>query len=106
MSEPVVVLTTWPASNSHVKEKFLRPLLDERLIACANVFPVMQSVYMWKGEFCDDNEFQLVLKTTKASVAKLQGRLKELHPYECPEFLVLAASASSDYAAFLNKQQE
>lgn len=101
--EPVIVLTTWPSSNPNASEKFLKPLLQENLIACANILGEMQSMYVWKGELCFDNERQIILKTTRKCVDKLQARFKDLHPFECPEFLVLGASASMSYGEFLIK---
>jgi periplasmic divalent cation tolerance protein len=56
----------------------------------------MTSVYRWRGRIEEDQERQLVVKTTRQQVAALEQRVRELHPYELPEFLVLAASGGSD----------
>ncbi|MBL7405780.1 divalent-cation tolerance protein CutA, partial [Escherichia coli] len=47
MERPLLVYTTFPdlASAMNIGEALVR----ERLIACINVFPGMQSVYSWKG---------------------------------------------------------
>jgi periplasmic divalent cation tolerance protein len=90
---PVIVLTTLDARTDAAA--FARVLVDERLAACVNVLPPMTSIYRWKGAVEEDREQQLLIKTTSDRVAALEARFHELHPYEVPEFLVLAVSAGS-----------
>jgi periplasmic divalent cation tolerance protein len=72
------------------------------LAACVNILPPMRSIYRWKGAVEDASERQLVIKTTAARVPELQLRLKTLHPYEVPEFLVLPITEGSpDYLSWL-----
>jgi periplasmic divalent cation tolerance protein len=89
----VLVLTTLGADTDATA--IARALVDERLAACVNVLPVMVSVYRWKGAVEHDREQQLVIKTTADRVAALESRLRQLHPYELPEFLVVPASGGS-----------
>ena len=63
-------------------------LVDERLAACVNVHGPMTSIYRWKGAVEHEAERQLVIKTTRARLPALEARLRELHPYELPEFVV------------------
>jgi periplasmic divalent cation tolerance protein len=96
-SDVVLVLTTLAADADPTD--LVRTLVDERLAACANVLPVMTSLYRWKGAVEQDREQQIILKTTAERLDRLQARLKELHPYELPEFIVLQPSSGS--AAYL-----
>jgi uncharacterized protein involved in tolerance to divalent cations len=75
-------------------------LVTERLAACVNVLPEMESFYRWKGQVEDDRERQLVMKTTAARVAALKARVHELHDYDVPEFIVMPIAGGSD--AYLN----
>jgi periplasmic divalent cation tolerance protein len=93
--EAVVVLTTLGADADAAA--LARMLVEERLAACVNVLPVMLSVYRWKGVVEQEREQQLVIKTAASRVAALEARVRELHPYELPEFLVLSASGSRAY---------
>jgi len=95
----VVVLTTLGASADAVQ--LGRTLVDEGLAACVNVLPPMQSVYRWKGAVEVDSEQQVVIKTTAARVPALEARLRALHAYELPEFLVLTADGSAAYLAWI-----
>jgi periplasmic divalent cation tolerance protein len=94
-----VVLTTLGADTDAAA--LARALVDEGLAACVNVLPVMTSVYRWKGVVEQDREQQLVIKTSRTSVPALQARLRELHPYELPEFLVLSAAGSEAYLGWI-----
>lgn len=76
-----------------------RALVDERLAACVNILPPMTSVYRWKGTIEQEPEHQILIKTTADRVDALQTRLRQLHPYEVPEFLVLEVSSGA--AAYL-----
>lgn len=96
----VLVLTTLPADAD--AEAIARTLVDEQLAACVNILPPMTSIYRWKGVVERAEERQLVMKTTAVNVDVLQQRLKALHPYEVPEFLVLPISSGSpDYLSWL-----
>jgi periplasmic divalent cation tolerance protein len=95
----VVVLTTLGADADAAA--LARTLVDERLAACVNVLPVMLSVYRWKGAVEQDREQQLVIKTAPDRLPALEARVRELHPYELPEFLVLSASGSRAYLDWL-----
>jgi periplasmic divalent cation tolerance protein len=82
-----LVLTTIGASADG--DRFARTLVEERLAACVNVLPPMRSTYRWKGMVEQDDERQIVIKTTADRIDLLRTRVRELHPYEMPEFIVL-----------------
>jgi len=90
----VLVLTTAPDDKR--AEAWARTLVEERLAACVNVHGPMTSFYRWKGVVERDAERQVVIKTTRGRVAALRERLRELHSYELPEFVVLSVEDGSD----------
>ena len=65
-------------------ERLARTLLDERLIACANLIDGMTSLYRWDGEIRQESETVLILKTSHCLVPALVSRINELHVYDCP----------------------
>ena len=93
-AEYVIVLTTLPADAE--SRAFGRTLVEERLAACVNLLPVMDSVYRWEGQVEHDTERQVIVKTSRDRVAALWERIRELHPYETPEFVVLNIQDGSD----------
>ncbi len=102
MAQPdaVLVLSTWPAGED--PGPTAGTLVQERLAACVNLLPEMDSVYRWKGAVEHARERQLLIKTTRARVDALMVRLRQLHPYEVPEVLVLpVVGGSAAYLAWL-----
>jgi periplasmic divalent cation tolerance protein len=63
--------------------RIARHLLNKRLIACANVFPV-RSLYRWKGKVEDAAEAVAICKTRKAVVRRAIAEAKKVHAYEVP----------------------
>src|SRR5713226_7468903 len=92
MSYLILVLTTMP--DDERADVLARTLVEERLAACVNVHGPMMSTYRWKGVVEREAERQIVIKTTRQRLADLETRLRALHPYELPEFVVLDAKAS------------
>ena len=61
-----------------------RYLVQNNLAACVNILDHMNSMYVWKGEFQDDQETVVFAKTTQERVAELIEAVKARHSYECP----------------------
>ena len=66
-----------------------RSMVEERLAACANILPGMESVYWWQGKIETGRETVLILKSTSDLVPSLSERVKELHGYEVPCIVAL-----------------
>jgi periplasmic divalent cation tolerance protein len=98
MTDIVIVLTT--VADDERADSLARRLVEERLAACVNLHPVMESFYRWKGRVEHDAERQLVIKTTRDRLPALEARLRELHSYELPELLVLPVDRGGQ--AYLN----
>ena len=94
-----LVVTTWPADRE--VEAIARTLVDEQLAACVAVGGATVTFYRWRGSVERAEERQLIVKTTPERVAALEARLRKLHPYELPEFLVIRAEASEAYARWV-----
>jgi periplasmic divalent cation tolerance protein len=101
-SDFVIVLTTFPVNRD--ADQLAQQLVGERLAACVNVLPPMRSIYTWKGAVESAEERQIVIKTVAARIRDLEKRLKELHPYDVPEFVVLPLiDGSAAYLSWLSE---
>ena len=97
-----MVLTTIPVDFDAAG--LASTLVGERLAACVNLLPPMDSIYRWKGEVETAKERQVLIKTAVAKLEALQQRIKDLHPYDVPEILVLSVAGGSDaYLAWLRE---
>jgi periplasmic divalent cation tolerance protein len=92
--EHVVVLTTLPGDAD--AGAFARALVEGRLAACVNLLPLMESIYRWEGNIEKEPERQIVIKTTRLRLVALWERVRDLHPYDVPEFIVLPIVDGND----------
>ncbi|MGH7493979.1 MAG: divalent-cation tolerance protein CutA [bacterium] len=93
-----VVLTNTAAADG---ERIARKLVEEHVVACVNLYPV-RSVYFWKEQVHLDEEVMLIMKVGQEGVDRLQRRLRELHPYELPEFVVLEVDVQASSRAYVD----
>ena len=82
-----LVLVTAP--NLKTARKLAHAALTNRLIACANILPRMESCYWWKDKIERSAEVLILLKTTTERLAALERLILSGHPYDTPEFIVL-----------------
>ncbi len=66
-----------------------RVLVEERLVACANVIPGVRSIYRWEGIVRDEGEVVLIAKTTESRAEAATVRIKALHSYDLPCVVVV-----------------
>lgn len=79
------------ACPSHeVASTLAKTLVDQRLAACVQVLPEMQSVYRWKDEVCVEREVLLIIKSASHLVGEVRAFIEANHPYEVPEFVTLS----------------
>ncbi len=64
-------------------------LISERLAACVNIVPGITSLYRWKGRTVKAREYLLIIKTRTDLVQRLGKRIREVSPYDLPEFIVV-----------------
>jgi periplasmic divalent cation tolerance protein len=69
-------------------------LLDEGLIACANILGAVESRFVWEGARATGSEVGVLFKTTAERLDDLVGRLGELHPYDTPAIIGWNADAA------------
>ena len=69
--------------------KIAETLVEEKLVACVNILPKIESIYRWKDKIEHDEECVLIAKTVDANVKKTIRRIKELRTYELPDIIVL-----------------
>lgn len=94
MTDKVIVLTT--AGSEVEAKKITHALVEGKLAACVNIVPKIQSVYRWKGEVEEAEEFLLVIKTARSKQEEVNSAIRKLHSYELPECVVLAIDGGDE----------
>ena len=84
MSEFLVVYIT--ASGDNAKD-LASALVREKLAACVNRVPGVESTYTWEGRVERDTEDLLIVKTRTDLFDRLKQRVQALHDYDVPEII-------------------
>ena len=86
MSYNIVLMT---ASTKEEAVRIVHTLLEERLIACANIMDPVSSFFWWQGKIEEEKEVLVIMKSHETLFKKLSKRVMELHSYDTPEILAL-----------------
>ena len=68
-------------------KKIANILVGEKIVACVNIIPKIESIYRWKNKIEEDTECVIVAKTTDKNVEKTILKIKENHPYDLPAII-------------------
>jgi periplasmic divalent cation tolerance protein len=91
---PLWILLTTVAAQEHGIQ-LARQLVEEHWVACAQVLPPMQSIYVWQGSLCQETECLVLFKIPHHLYERAEQRIRALHPYQEPEIIGLAAEKVS-----------
>lgn len=95
----IVLITT---ASKQEAEKIVQHLLDDKLIACANIIGSVTSFFRWSGNIERAEECLVLLKSRKDLFERLIEVVKTMHSYEVPEILALpVVEGSKDYLDWL-----
>src|SRR5947209_4545822 len=98
--EILLVFTTWP--DIEMARAAAHTLVEEKLAACGNVVPGVESIYRWQGKIETGAEIIVIFKTVATSYARLEARVRQLHPYEVPEIVAVPVEAGlPDYLGWV-----
>ena len=98
----ITVLVT--TSSREEAEKIAKILLEERLVACANIIGPMHSLFWWQGKIDIAQEHLILMKTRKDLFGKVSERVKTLHSYQVPEIIATPIiEGSKDYLKWLDE---
>ena len=99
--EAVVILCTAP--DEATAQDLAARILGEKLAACATMLPGATSLYYWEGKLEQEYEVQMLFKSDRHHQDALLSYLKQHHPYQTPELLVLPVMAGDkDYLLWIN----
>jgi periplasmic divalent cation tolerance protein len=100
MTDKRIVLTT--AGSEEEALKIGRHLVENRLAACVNIIPQIESIYWWQDKVDSSREWLLLVKTTEERFPGVREAICELHSYDVPECVVLSIEDGSfDYLQWL-----
>ena len=102
MPQPDIIFIYIPCRDAAEAEKIARGVVEQKLAACANIFPSMQSIYRWEGEVRSESEAVLILKTTQDKFKAVEAAVRAIHSYDTPCIAALNVMDVNDaYRAWL-----
>lgn len=81
MSDLIIIYITCPSKE--VATTLSRTLLEQRLIACANLYAI-DSLYWWQGKITEEPEIVIFAKSTSDKYDQIKDLVEETHPYDVP----------------------
>lgn len=96
--ETLLVITNCP--DEETANAIALAVVEEKLAACVNILPRVQSIYRWQGSVESAAEIPLLIKATTRNYPALEARIKALHPYDVPE--IIALPIARGLPAYLN----
>ncbi len=99
MSGIAIVSLTCPERAG--AETIARTLLEQRLIACANIIGPCTSIYRWRDVIEQADEVMMQLKTVPARIPAVIERIAALHPYDLPAIEHWEAGAAPGLIAWI-----
>jgi periplasmic divalent cation tolerance protein len=100
--ESILVLSTFPDADT--ARRIGTTLVEEKLAACVNLLPQIESIYRWKGGIETSSEVLALIKSTTWKYQLLEARILELHPYEVPEIISVRIDAGHlDYVRWIEQ---
>jgi periplasmic divalent cation tolerance protein len=98
--ENIVVNIT--CGNMEEAEKISKALVEEKLVACANILGGIKSIFWWEGKVERSPEVAVTMKTVRNNFDKVAARVRELHSYQVPEIIALPiVEGSKDYLQWI-----
>ena len=98
----VIAFSTFP--DRETAQRIARELLENAIVACANIVPSVESIYFWKEKVETSAEVLTIFKMTAARYSEFESRLREMHPYDVPEILGLnVAEGNPDYLRWVSE---
>ena len=95
-----IIFTTAP--NKKEAEKIAKILVNKKLVACVQMFPI-KSFYVWKKKTGKDNEILILIKSQSDKFLQIQKMIKENHSYEIAEIIEIKINkGSKDYLAWID----
>lgn len=69
--------------------------VEQRLVSCVQIDGPIESIYRWEGRVESSREYRLTLKFPASAAESVEAWLLESHPYDTPQWVVVAADRVS-----------
>jgi periplasmic divalent cation tolerance protein len=97
-TENAIVLILWTCATLEEARRICRELVEKKLVACANIIPHVESIYIWEDKVESGSESKVFLKTLDFHFELVRDYIKEHCSYAVPEISKIPIdSGNPDY---------
>lgn len=96
------LLTNCP--DEETADTIASALIATRLVACANRYAPIASMYRWGNDIEQDIEVPLLVKTRPELADRVAAEIAALHPYVTPAIIRMTIEANADYLAWIMEE--
>jgi periplasmic divalent cation tolerance protein len=86
-------------------KKISRHLLEKRLVACTNVFPI-KSFYRWKNKISENSEIVMIAKSLEENFEKIRREIGKIHSYDIPCILKIKVKGNKEFLGWIKEEVE
>jgi len=98
--KPVIIYST--TGSREEAQKIGNYLVENKIAACVNIIPNVESIYNWQNELHQDSEFLLIIKTDAKFKNDIQNMFEKIHSYDLPELIMInIQDSSADYLRWM-----
>jgi periplasmic divalent cation tolerance protein len=91
----VIIQIVTTIDNKEKAEHIAKQLVQKKLASCVQIAGPLKSIYRWKGQIEEAEEWQCIIKSKKSHYKKIEEEIKRLHHYELPEIIAIDIDAAS-----------
>jgi len=94
----------WTSSSIEEARKIGYALVENKLVACVNILPHVESIYSWEGKIESDQEVEVLLKTDESHFEEIKSYIEKHASYDVPAILAFPVLAgNADYLSWINQ---
>lgn len=90
-------------SNLKEAKTISEELLNEKLIVCVNIFPEVNSLYLWEGKINSNCEIVAIMKSRNDQTDKIVEKIEAMHSYDQPAVVIIPiGKANKSFTNWVN----
>jgi periplasmic divalent cation tolerance protein len=101
----MVVAIYFTTRDIYEARKIAKILVKEKLAACVNIIPKIESVFSWEGKIEEDSECVIIAKTTEKNSEEAVQKVKQIHSYDVPDIMVIpVVGGLNEYLTYVEEE--
>lgn len=105
MENPEYIVIFITCNDDEEAQNIAELLLEQRLAACVNIVPNINSSFWWEGKIDTAEESLLIVKTSAKKLTEIIHSVKTVHSNTVPEIIALPIiGGNQDYLDWIDNE--